>query len=124
MLSLASHYVCHIKNMFTYVATRMWNQRFVCDNLNHCAVGAGWKSVHYSPAVLAVWFVSHRTSSVQKVNFLKIEAVRLLNKVIVLNLFKQLLNKHTITETIRLHRLCWFRHVQRMEKKIPKEYYI
>jgi hypothetical protein len=37
----------------------------------------------------------------------------------------QLLKNPTITETIRLHRLCWFGHVQRMEKnKIPKRYYI
>jgi hypothetical protein len=29
----------------------------------------------------------------------------------------------TITETIRLHRLCWFGHVQRIEKiESPKEY--
>jgi hypothetical protein len=29
--------------------------------------------------------------------------------------------KPTITETIRLHRLLWFRHVQRMEEnRIPK----
>jgi len=29
--------------------------------------------------------------------------------------------KHTITETIRLNRLCWFEHVQRMEEnRIPK----
>jgi hypothetical protein len=33
----------------------------------------------------------------------------------------QLLKKHTITETIRLHRLRWFGHVQRMEEnRIPK----
>jgi hypothetical protein len=31
------------------------------------------------------------------------------------------LQKNTITETIRLHRLCWFGHVQRMEEnRIPK----
>jgi len=31
------------------------------------------------------------------------------------------IKKPTITETIRLHRLCWFGHVQRMEeKRIPK----
>jgi hypothetical protein len=31
------------------------------------------------------------------------------------------LKKPTITETIRLHRLCWFGHVQRMEEnRIPK----
>jgi hypothetical protein len=35
--------------------------------------------------------------------------------------FMQLLKKPTITETIRLHRLHWFGHVQRMEEnKIPK----
>jgi hypothetical protein len=33
----------------------------------------------------------------------------------------QLLKKPAITETIRLHRLCWFGHVQRMEEnRIPK----
>jgi hypothetical protein len=33
----------------------------------------------------------------------------------------QLLKKLTITETIRLHGLCWFGHVQRMEEnRIPK----
>jgi hypothetical protein len=33
----------------------------------------------------------------------------------------QLLKKPTITETIRLHRLQWFGHVQRMEEnRIPK----
>jgi hypothetical protein len=33
----------------------------------------------------------------------------------------QLLKKPTITETIRLFRLCWFGHVQRMEQNgIPK----
>jgi hypothetical protein len=32
------------------------------------------------------------------------------------------LKKPTITETIRLHRLCWFGHVQRMEEnRIPKK---
>jgi len=38
----------------------------------------------------------------------------------------QWLRKPTITETVRLNRLCWFGHVQRMEenKKIefPKKY--
>jgi hypothetical protein len=35
--------------------------------------------------------------------------------------FVQLLKKPTITETIRLHRLCWFEHVQRVEgNRIPK----
>jgi hypothetical protein len=28
-----------------------------------------------------------------------------------------IVKKPTITETIRLHGLCWFGHVQRMEKK-------
>jgi len=33
--------------------------------------------------------------------------------------------KPTIIQTIRLNRLCWFGHVQRMEEnRIPKEYYI
>jgi hypothetical protein len=33
----------------------------------------------------------------------------------------QLLKKPTITETIKLHGLCWFGHVQRMEgNRIPK----
>jgi hypothetical protein len=33
----------------------------------------------------------------------------------------QLLKKPTISETIRLHRLRWFGHVQRMEEnRIPK----
>jgi hypothetical protein len=33
----------------------------------------------------------------------------------------KLLKKLTITETIRLHRLRWFRHVRRMkENRIPK----
>jgi len=33
----------------------------------------------------------------------------------------QLLKKPTIIETIRLNRLCWFGHVQRMEgNRIPK----
>jgi hypothetical protein len=33
----------------------------------------------------------------------------------------QLLKKPTITETIRLHRLCWFGDVQRKEgNRIPK----
>jgi len=32
--------------------------------------------------------------------------------------------KPSITETIRLNRLCWFGHVQRTEEnKIPKNYY-
>ena len=35
--------------------------------------------------------------------------------------FTQILKKPTITETIRLHRLRWFGHVQRMEEnRIPK----
>jgi hypothetical protein len=39
--------------------------------------------------------------------------------------FIQFLKKPTITETIRLHRLRWFGHVQRMEEnRIPKEYCI
>jgi hypothetical protein len=32
--------------------------------------------------------------------------------------FIQLFKKPTITETIRLHRLCWFGHGQRMEENI------
>jgi hypothetical protein len=33
----------------------------------------------------------------------------------------QFLKKPSITETIRLHGLCWFGHVQRMEEnRIPK----
>jgi hypothetical protein len=33
----------------------------------------------------------------------------------------QVLKKPTIIETVRLNRLCWFGHVQRMEEnKIPK----
>jgi hypothetical protein len=33
--------------------------------------------------------------------------------------------KPAIIETIRLNRLCWFGHVQRMEEtEFPKEYYI
>jgi hypothetical protein len=37
----------------------------------------------------------------------------------------QELKKPTKIETIRLNRLCWFGHVQRMEENgIPKEYYI
>jgi hypothetical protein len=36
----------------------------------------------------------------------------------------QLLKKPTITETIKLHRLRWFGHVQRMEEnRIPKRVY-
>ena len=36
-----------------------------------------------------------------------------------------MVKKSTITETIRLNRLCWFGHVQRMEdNRIPKEYYV
>jgi hypothetical protein len=36
-----------------------------------------------------------------------------------------IVKKPTITETIRVHRLCWFEHVQRMEKiESPKKYYI
>jgi hypothetical protein len=32
-----------------------------------------------------------------------------------------IVKKPTITETVRLHRLCWFGHVQRMgENRIPK----
>ena len=27
-----------------------------------------------------------------------------------------------IAETVRLNRLCWFGHVQRMENKFPKKY--
>jgi hypothetical protein len=33
-------------------------------------------------------------------------------------------NKPTITATMRLHRLHWFGHVQRMEEEFPKEYFI
>ncbi len=33
-----------------------------------------------------------------------------------------MVKKHTIAETIRLNRLHWFRHVQRMEEnRIPKK---
>jgi len=33
-----------------------------------------------------------------------------------------MIKKHTITETVRLNRLCWFGHVQRMEEnRIPKK---
>jgi hypothetical protein len=33
----------------------------------------------------------------------------------------ELLKKTTITETIRLNRICWFGHVQRMEEnRIPR----
>ena len=38
-----------------------------------------------------------------------------------------MLKEPTITETLRLNRLCWFGHVQRMEKnRIPKKvlYYV
>ena len=39
--------------------------------------------------------------------------------------FMQILKKPTITEIIRLHRLLWFGHVQRMEEnKIHNEYCI
>jgi hypothetical protein len=32
-----------------------------------------------------------------------------------------MVKRHTLTETIRLNRLCWFGHVQRMEgSRIPK----
>jgi hypothetical protein len=32
-----------------------------------------------------------------------------------------IVKKPTITQTIRLHRLCWFGHVERMEEnRIPK----
>ena len=35
-----------------------------------------------------------------------------------------IVKKPSITETIRLNRLCWFGHVQRTEEnKIPKNYY-
>ena len=35
----------------------------------------------------------------------------------------QWLKKPTTTETIRLNRLCWFGHVQRVEEnRIPKKY--
>ena len=35
------------------------------------------------------------------------------------------IKRPTITETIRLNRLRWFGHVQRMEEnRIPREYYI
>jgi hypothetical protein len=35
-----------------------------------------------------------------------------------------IVKKPTITETIRLHRIRWFGHVQRMELEFPKEYCI
>ena len=36
-----------------------------------------------------------------------------------------MVKKPTITETIRLNRLHWFGHVERMEEnRIPKKYYI
>jgi len=36
-----------------------------------------------------------------------------------------MVKKPTIMETIRLNRLCWFGHVQRMEdNRIPKKYLI
>jgi hypothetical protein len=35
----------------------------------------------------------------------------------------EITKKPIITESLRLHRLCWFGHVQGMER-VPKEYYI
>jgi len=61
-----------------YLLRYSYSPKVVCEYWNHRADSTEWQSLQCSLAVPVVRFVSHRTFSVHKAKFLKLETVSML----------------------------------------------
>ena len=64
--------------IFIYVVTQIMESEGHVRKLKSLLSWNKTQKMQCSPAVLVVWFVSHRNISVQKVKYLKLKIVRML----------------------------------------------